>query len=151
MNYYVGNTVVLVPNYNDPNDATANSIIQTLYLTRTVVGIDCRNLYENGGMVHCVTQQQPVAIATGLEEPEQNDQGNVFPNPFNNEAVIQFALPISKGQLIVYNSLGQQVRNQEDISGPRVRIGRDGLQNGVYFFKVETGHQTIRGNFIIAE
>lgn len=23
-----------------------------------VVGIDVRNLYENGGMIHCVTQQQ---------------------------------------------------------------------------------------------
>ncbi|WP_317046011.1 agmatine deiminase family protein [Flavobacterium laiguense] len=23
------------------------------------VGIDVRNLYQNGGMVHCVTQQQP--------------------------------------------------------------------------------------------
>jgi len=59
VNYYIANTVVLVPNYNDPNDAVANGIIQTLYPTRTVVGIDVRNLYENGGMVHCVTQQQP--------------------------------------------------------------------------------------------
>ena len=24
-----------------------------------MVGIDVRNLYENGGMVHCVTQQHP--------------------------------------------------------------------------------------------
>lgn len=59
INYYIGNTKVLVPNYNDPNDAVANEIIQSLYPTRTVVGIDVRNLYENGGMVHCVTQQQP--------------------------------------------------------------------------------------------
>jgi agmatine deiminase len=59
-NYYIANTVVLVPNYNDPNDAVANNIIQALYPDRTVVGIDMRNLYENGGMVHCVTQQQPV-------------------------------------------------------------------------------------------
>lgn len=59
INYYIANTKVLVPNYNDPNDAVANSIIQALYPTRTVVGIDVRNLYENGGMVHCVTQQQP--------------------------------------------------------------------------------------------
>ncbi len=59
INYYVANGKVLVPNYNDPNDAVANGIIQTLYPTRTVVGIDVRNLYENGGMVHCVTQQQP--------------------------------------------------------------------------------------------
>lgn len=59
VNYYIANTKVLVPNYNDPNDSIANSLIQSLYPSRTVVGIDVRNLYENGGMVHCVTQQQP--------------------------------------------------------------------------------------------
>ncbi|SUJ02961.1 Putative agmatine deiminase [Sphingobacterium spiritivorum] len=59
INYYIGNTVVLVPNYNDPNDAVANAIIQKLYPGRKVIGIDCRNLFANGGMVHCVTQQQP--------------------------------------------------------------------------------------------
>jgi agmatine deiminase len=59
VNYYIANTRVLVPNYNDPNDAVANTIIQGLYPGRTVVGIDCRNLYANGGMIHCITQQQP--------------------------------------------------------------------------------------------
>lgn len=59
VNYYIGNTKVLVPNYSDPNDQVANDIIQTLYPSKTVVGIDVRNLYENGGMIHCVTQQQP--------------------------------------------------------------------------------------------
>lgn len=59
VNYYIANTKVLVPNYNDPNDAIANALIQTLYQSRTVVGIDVRNLYANGGMIHCVTQQQP--------------------------------------------------------------------------------------------
>ncbi|MBB6498875.1 agmatine deiminase family protein [Pedobacter cryoconitis] len=59
INYYVANNRVLVPNYNDPNDAVANAVIQGLYPGRTVVGIDCRNLFANGGMVHCVTQQQP--------------------------------------------------------------------------------------------
>lgn len=61
VNYYIANTKVLVPNYNDPNDVIANDIIQALYPNREVVGIDVRNLYENGGMVHCVTQQQPKA------------------------------------------------------------------------------------------
>lgn len=59
VNYYIANTKVLVPNYNDPNDAVANGLIQSLYPSRTVVGIDVRNLYANGGMIHCVTQQQP--------------------------------------------------------------------------------------------
>lgn len=59
INYYIANNRVLVPNYNDPNDAVANQIIQQLYPDKKVVGIDCRNLFANGGMVHCVTQQQP--------------------------------------------------------------------------------------------
>lgn len=59
INYYITNDKVLVPNYNDPNDKKANAIVQTLYPDRKVVGIDVRNLYANGGMVHCVTQQQP--------------------------------------------------------------------------------------------
>lgn len=58
-NFYIANKVVLVPNYNDPNDEIANQKIQTFFPNRTVVGIDVRNLYQNGGMVHCVTQQQP--------------------------------------------------------------------------------------------
>eukprot|EP01133_Synstelium_polycarpum_P013784 gene13784-16252_t len=59
VNYYIANKRVLVPNYNDPNDVVANKIIQRLYPDRVVVGIDVRNLYANGGMIHCVTQQQP--------------------------------------------------------------------------------------------
>lgn len=59
INYYIANTKVLVPIYNDPNDAVAIQAIQNLYPTKQVVGIDTRNLYANGGMIHCVTQQQP--------------------------------------------------------------------------------------------
>jgi agmatine deiminase len=59
LNYYIANKTVLVPIYNDPNDATALAMIQNLYPTKTIVGIDSRNLFANGGMVHCVTQQQP--------------------------------------------------------------------------------------------
>ncbi|HEY2494352.1 MAG TPA: agmatine deiminase family protein [Paenibacillus sp.] len=62
INYYIGNTVVLVPNYNDPNDKAANDIIQKLYPDREVIGIDVRELYKEGGMIHCVTQQQPVSL-----------------------------------------------------------------------------------------
>lgn len=58
-NFYIANNVVLVPNYNDLNDDVANAIIQSQFPNRTVIGIDVRNLYEYGGMVHCVTQQQP--------------------------------------------------------------------------------------------
>ena len=60
INFYIGNDVILVPNYNDENDKKANAIIQELYPNRKVVGIDVRELYQYGGMIHCVTQQQPI-------------------------------------------------------------------------------------------
>lgn len=59
-NYYIANTKVLVPTYSDPNDSLALKKLQTLYPNRTIVGIDFRNVYANGGMTHCVTQQQPM-------------------------------------------------------------------------------------------
>ncbi|EQF25549.1 porphyromonas-type peptidyl-arginine deiminase family protein [Clostridioides difficile CD160] len=67
MNFYIGNKVVLVPNYNDPNDKVANKIIQDLYPDRKVIGIDIRELYKDGGMIHCVTQQQPIAVVKNRE------------------------------------------------------------------------------------
>ncbi|MBM4013450.1 MAG: agmatine deiminase family protein [Planctomycetes bacterium] len=59
VNFYVANTVVLVPTYADANDAVALDLLQDLFEERQVIGIDCRNLYRAGGMLHCVTQQQP--------------------------------------------------------------------------------------------
>lgn len=62
VNFYIANEVVLVPNYNDKNDDVANEIIQKLYPNREVIGIDVRELYQFGGMIHCVTQQQPIKL-----------------------------------------------------------------------------------------
>lgn len=59
LNYYVGNEVVIVPNYNESTDAEANAIIQGLYPDKEVVGIIVNELWEDGGALHCVTQQQP--------------------------------------------------------------------------------------------
>lgn len=59
LNYYVGNEVVVMPNYNESTDAEAHAIIQRLYPNRTIVGVNVLELWEDGGAIHCVTQQQP--------------------------------------------------------------------------------------------
>lgn len=157
-NYYIGNTVVLVPNYNDPNDAVANAIIQGLHPGRTVIGIDCRNLYENGGMVHCVTQQQPVAsISTGSNGnfKEEIKVGQNFPNPFNQSTIINLP-PVAnaKVKIIIYNSLGQIVSNSlnSDISmvNHSLTISADNLGNGVYTYWVTIDNgNVISGRMVV--
>jgi agmatine deiminase len=59
-NYYVANNVVLVPVYGDNNDARAKNIIAEHFPGREIVGILAHMLAEIGGMIHCVTQQQPL-------------------------------------------------------------------------------------------
>jgi len=76
VNYYVANDAVLVPVYNDANDSIALGIIQGLYPTKTAVGIDCRDLFNYGGMVHCVTQQQPIALNTTSIKEQTNKPAN---------------------------------------------------------------------------
>ncbi|MGA2912187.1 MAG: agmatine deiminase family protein [Methanoregula sp.] len=58
-NFYIGNTVVIVPVFNDPNDMAAIQILQGLLPDRKVTGIDARALVEGFGTFHCASQQQP--------------------------------------------------------------------------------------------
>jgi agmatine deiminase len=60
-NFYIGNTVVVVPVFHDPHDTEALRIIQEIFPDRTVTGIDARALVEGYGTFHCATQQQPRA------------------------------------------------------------------------------------------
>jgi agmatine deiminase len=60
-NFYVGNTVVLLPTYHDTNDAWAASVLKEAFPGRRIVPIDCRELIWGLGAFHCLTQQQPTA------------------------------------------------------------------------------------------
>lgn len=60
LNFYVGNEVVLVPIYGDQNDTAATKILAEIYADRKIVPIDVTTLYQYGGMLHCITQQQPM-------------------------------------------------------------------------------------------
>ncbi len=58
-NFYIANSVVLVPTFDDPNDKEALSTISGLFPTRDVVGIESSALVYGFGGIHCITQQQP--------------------------------------------------------------------------------------------
>ena len=61
-NYYVGNGAVYTPQFGDAKtDSHALETLTRLFPGRTVVSLDVDRIYENGGGIHCVTQQQPAA------------------------------------------------------------------------------------------
>ena len=58
-NYLVTNGLVLVPVYGRPEDVRAKAILTEHFPDREVVGVSAISLTEQGGAIHCVTQQQP--------------------------------------------------------------------------------------------
>jgi agmatine deiminase len=65
VNFYIGNTTVVVPTYGSPSDEVAVRAIATHFPRRRTVGIDARAILSGGGAFHCITQQEPRASKEG--------------------------------------------------------------------------------------
>jgi agmatine deiminase len=59
VNHVLVNGGVIACAFDDPHDAEAVAILRDAYPGRDVVTVDARPLFERGGGVHCITQQQP--------------------------------------------------------------------------------------------
>jgi agmatine deiminase len=60
-NFYIANSLVLVPTFHDPNDRVALNILAEVFPGREVIGIHSVDLVWGLGALHCMTQQQPAA------------------------------------------------------------------------------------------
>lgn len=58
-NFYISNSCVLVPTFNDPKDRTALGILSELFKDRKVVGVHAVDLVWGLGTIHCLTHEQP--------------------------------------------------------------------------------------------
>lgn len=63
-NFYIANSIVLVPTFNDPADRIALNTLAPLFPDRQVVGIHAVDLVWGLGTLHCLTRDQPQGPAT---------------------------------------------------------------------------------------
>jgi agmatine deiminase len=60
VNYLLVNGGIIVPQFRQKkNDERALDILREIFPHREIVGIDCLDLVEEGGTLHCISQQQP--------------------------------------------------------------------------------------------
>jgi len=59
INFYIANGAVIVPQYDDPHDDAAARIISDAFPDRRCVPVPALDIARGGGVIHCITQQQP--------------------------------------------------------------------------------------------
>lgn len=59
LNFYIGNSTVVVPTYGSPHDREAVASIADYFPTRKVVGVPAKAILSGGGAFHCISQQEP--------------------------------------------------------------------------------------------
>jgi agmatine deiminase len=59
MNFYIGNAVVVVPQYGAPDDRAAVDVVQALFPGRVAIGLRADHILTGGGSFHCISQQVP--------------------------------------------------------------------------------------------
>ncbi|MBR9923012.1 MAG: T9SS type A sorting domain-containing protein [Bacteroidetes bacterium] len=155
-NYYIGNEVVLVPTYNDPNDGVAIDILQGIHPNRTVLGIDVRNLYAYGGMIHCITQQQPVELNVTNASEAAGSIHKLFqnsPNPFSDFTTIAFDVEGNSAlSLDVYNLLGQKIKRlRPDPTAKQVVLQASDFATGVYIYSLRVDGKVVASRKMIVE
>ncbi len=65
-NFYIANGAVLVPTFHDPNDRIALNLLAEVFPDREIIGVHAVDLVWGLGTLHCMTQQQPQAIAAAI-------------------------------------------------------------------------------------
>jgi agmatine deiminase len=59
INFYIANRAIVMPLLDKRRDGAARRTLQRLFPTRTVVGVQTREVLLGGGNIHCITQQIP--------------------------------------------------------------------------------------------
>lgn len=69
MNFYLGNSAVVVPVYGTPHDHAAVDALAAVFPGRRVVGVDAHAVLAGGGAFHCISREQPAAPGPAKEQP----------------------------------------------------------------------------------
>jgi len=105
-------------------------------------------VHQAGGFWNAVySSDTPTAISpekAGADLPDTFELRQAYPNPFNPETVIRYALPEAvKVRLTVYNMLGQQVavlvRKKQSAGHHKVTFRAGQFSSGIYIYRIEAG------------
>jgi len=108
--------------------------------------ISADSLNRSSGTMQFVVYDVPPfqGLTTGMADQANRNTISVSPNPFNE--ITTFEIKSNKTEIYSFeltDVLGKKVKSKEGISEKQFEVSRDGLQNGIYFYKIFTSESLI--------
>jgi hypothetical protein len=87
---------------------------------------------------------------TGIESTVDEEIAiTVFPNPFSTVTTLQINQALKNASISVYNAVGQQVKQMNNVSGNAITFQRDTLLAGLYFIQITQDNKTYNVNKLL--
>lgn len=101
----------------------------------------------NQGIAYGLT---PTSCTLNIEEQNNLSKRISFaPNPFKSELIISTKLGFKNSTLKVFNSLGQIVKQIDNINSNEIILKRDNLNNGVYLIQLFESEKLLTSNKVL--
>ncbi|HNW70584.1 MAG TPA: FISUMP domain-containing protein, partial [Bacteroidales bacterium] len=128
------------------SDSVSNALAHSLGLTfNSSAAMNSTNGTTQGLSVRCICN-----FGAQINEIKNNIEINIFPNPFSDYATLSLSKPLFNASLIVYDIIGKEVNRIENLNAKEIRISRNGMSKGMYFFRVVDGNINVgKGKMII--
>jgi PKD repeat protein len=95
---------------------------------------------------------ETIIVCVGIDNPSQNEIGNLYPNPILDKSFIKIdGLKSSNTVLKTYDVHGREVLIKHQITNNGIAIYRNGLSQGVYIFEIYKDNKRIKLGKIIAQ
>jgi serine protease AprX len=89
-----------------------------------------------------------LALNNALASNQFTSEGfSLYPNPVNDEVTFSFSSNAISREIIIYNSLGQEIIRKNSDNQLEV-ISMQSVENGIYFYKIAAANEIITGKLI---
>lgn len=92
--------------------------------------------------IHTWTHTNLITTNMGVNEVDAKIV-KLYPNPLSSEGTLSTNVALDNAVLVIYNSIGQKVKEINNISEQTISITRDNLSDGLYYVVLSQGHEII--------
>ena len=85
--------------------------------------------------------------ALAINQYTSEDFYYIYPNPFNDEVTFSFSSNAISREIIIYNSLGQEILRKKSDNKLDL-ISLQSFENGIYFYKIASANANFTGKLI---